>query len=338
MYSSIFQNAIAGGSNETTTVGAGHLNGLYIGGACDLNSTVSIQLRTEFGTRVLVQDAPTALFKSIERLRNSGSRDTDNQLQNMLNGFRADLVAINAGLSSPVTLDGRYALAKKVLNARLTEGGFHIDLGSIHLSKGEELSITLRNGVGQPAKVFSILTFSNSRSPYHLIAYELRKDEQVTMHDAIESYVYVRESVTADGLGQTLLTGYPEISIKSGEFSYMANLGDILQAQAARFTGPTNLNEMLATLWFNPSPIPETIDVRATGNGSGDVEWLTISKLFIQQKVSDTNVSELATLEARIKKLEREDPEKAKALRHSNEIPKSTDVAATIRVMEKSTS
>ena len=318
--------------NEATDadVGAGHVNGILVSANHEIvDFTLTVRLRSNKGTRVLVQDIPLEEMALI----------SSNRFGQNITGASAMLGTM---FYTTLTMPDKRGMGEVGSNSAVF-GSVEVPLGSIYLSRGEELVVTLRRGSKTSLnsdEPVTIMTYTDNRAPHHLLTYEQELDDQVTFHDCMEVYA-IGKLFKPDV--HEYMPELPQLQCKTGDMSYIADIVDIHSATVARgfpempsFVnyGETEYANSLVSVWQNSGVIPQTVEMRLTGGKADSFKFIGVQKVFIQARTTQTNVEELQRYGNQIEELERKEPEKAKALRHAGEIPKSVEVKKTVAVME----
>lgn len=347
MYETIYRDTIAKNSTGTATVSVGHVNGVFINTkVIDSDTawssgidgrTLTARLRTKKGTLTICQDIPLGLFKNLDATRSSGSMNIDYIYQEYITMLASAVV--NSGVDMPNDNWPELLFKRNRQPVNYLEGGVFIDFGSIFLNQGDELSISLRQDNNSEASEVTMMTYSTERSPHHCLTYEYRQDDQVVIYDAMAVFGYYPDKGVMDAKSRFVFSENPDVQVRYRDSSFISSVVDLYSAESARTCGKKNIADAFFLLWENTGMqgmgiIPETVDVRTTGEGAEDLMIFSVSKVFIREKTSEANVNELEELRTRLEKLERQDPEKAKALRHAGDIPKAAEVAAAVSVME----
>jgi len=339
MYETLVKKTLLAGNSISTSMGAGHLNGVFI--SCPITSSIScsVKIRTKHGTRVIMQDIDLVTLKLLDKTKIDGSYGLVNVYSESIMILQENVDLIHGELTTPPALAAHRGTTSDLrVAATFNEGGIFVDLGSIYLDRDSELIVSLRseNVADQPV---TIMAYSEDRKPYSLTTYEFIKDDQISFHDSVGVYgLMVANTEDFDSGGGKILgrvKDSPEVSVRSGEYSYTAGWEDMFSAQVGRTHDVANIANQFVKLWTNGTAIPETVEIRATGAGSEAISFLNVQQIFIGAMTSNSNVDEMETLHNRLLKLERVEPEKAKALRHSGAIPKAVEVAQTVALMEK---
>jgi hypothetical protein len=126
------------------------------------------------------------------------------------------------------------------------------------------------------------------------------------------------------------------VKITDDESTYLSDIVS-LKASTMLFGRYELINESpFALIYKNTTEVPVDVHFKLTGADAQNAIVINKAKRYVQEMTSNSTITELEKLRSRVEKLEREEPETAKALRHAGKITKSEDLAEAEREIKES--
>lgn len=303
------------------TVGRGHLNSILIS-ASHKDVEMTIRYRHSKGTTVIMQNFGFQDLFSISDFYYGASNDN-------LDGLVTSIKAINQGLGAPIDIDSTNLKYLNWFPAQHLGRAVKLDVGSLYLSGGDELVISWTAGTAVDMQISSC---SENTLPARVKTYEVTYDLNQS-HNMVQD-IFGR--VTFDPSNPV----YPkdrEINFKvsDDENTYLANYYTLFGATAlmGKLEIQSAANNMVL-VYSNTDVLPKTVDVHVTGGDVGLLTMYVVREMVLVDTVSQNTVAEAKKQVERIAKLEKEEPELAKAYRHAGEIPKASELASAVKAVE----
>jgi hypothetical protein len=287
---------------------------------------ITVRRRTETGTHVLIANQPLTDFFAISAHESGVDTRSGAALTELVDSMARDKV---------ITVGRANEFAYRV-GGQSRQYGF-INLGSLYLGKDSELDIAINFGSNSLAgRVLRGYLVSARKSPDVMLQYIESRDMEAN-HVNTESLFMLRRNYEpffqtsyalngADVVVSESVTTAVDVQISDGEFSYLADIVG-MQAQTAIFGQAEIVAPQYAyKLYQTPDSLPHDIYVRISGEDQDKVRLVTRVVKYDQRLTSRNTIAELDELANKIAKLERENGDQAKAMRHAGVIGRSEDL------------
>lgn len=302
------------------TIGRGHTNGIYIN-AWRNDIELTVRYRHKQGNTVIVPGITLGVFRDLSDYMFGAGGDQPDEISILMEVIKD---AIIAGAGTDISQNASY-LAVQGWRSDAVGKPMRIDFGSIYLADGEEIVIDLKSPV---ATRIAVSTFSDSRTPHEVLTYEMVQDANSNYGQAQAIFAFAAKKGIFD---------YDlKYKVSDSYDSLFTNQSDLFTA--SRLLGQYEFigRPDFVQVWSNSTAIPDTVSVQISGADAKTTQLLVIRKELIQAAVSANTILEAERTIQRMDKLERTEPEVAKALRHSGVVGKASDMKAELNAVKQS--
>lgn len=338
----LFNTAAVPGGTFNHTVSRGHVNGLIVSSGWSFNNgdRITVQRRTDRKTHILASAFPMMSLLALSGLENGLNSQASNavgELVLQLAGEHADATEYKA------LTEGEYnAFISRV--GRAHGQYFYIPLGSLYLGKDSELDLEFvfggSRGANQTIDVYAVR--QGDLRPDVMLQYVQTTDLERHYANTDGIFVARRDLAPLDqltmsgGVVNQVFTDFDVYLEEQGESATLVDSKGVLAATNLFSKSEFTAQSHILQIYKSPDGLPRQVFCRISGANQGDIQLTHRLFLYDQPLVSRNTAEELDKLLARVEKLEREQPELAKALRHSGQVAKSEDLAAASAEVKKS--
>ena len=305
----------------TKTIGRGRINGLLFVNENYIDPYITIKLRgKQNGITVIANRIPFSVIETISNYKQGYSPKTAYQ---SLSEFATNWVNEGENLSD---VSQQLANSSRINFAYLDLGFINLNTKDfeIDIEKTGEQFVTGDNE-------FSVYSVHTNDQPEIYNTYNIVNDLEGRYNNVRELYLYTKNDLYDGSLKRIL--GQLDFD---GDGTFLFDEKSLF-ASSHLFTNATGIYETnLHLIYAETDPLPSNPYVKIEALDAAECQLLVQGEVAILNEVSDSTVENGRKLVRDIKKLERDDPEKAKAYRHSGIIPKSAEVEEVVSQAEKS--
>ena len=313
----IFRGSFSTGDVKFHTIGKGHLNGLlFYSSDTDPGYTVTIKRRTEHGTHVLCANMKAKDIQAISHLEggvDEGSSRATEALGSQL-------------VTKAVITQAEYDIVRAISGDQGMHA-VHLDLGSLYLGRQSELEITVNFSNFEVGRVFAAYAVSVAKEPDQMYQYDVTADLEATHNNVDAVFLTSADGtnlieVAADGTG-ALISPDLTLQLEDSDSAWLTDILGLFVSTNVLAGIEGAASSRIFQLYRRPDALPAEVFVKLMGTDTNKVRLIVRRSKFDQRITSDQTVEELTKLRQRVEKIEREQPELAKALRHAGAAVKS---------------
>lgn len=305
--------SFAEGTNKDVDQSTGQLEGLLIVGSASGLNSVTVKIRDNKRTFVLA---------------NRLTLDFISALSNFENGLQArghfanQIMALIGELDADVDVTISSALMDNFERTFLYKEAMYLPLGHISLGKDKELEVIYNHGEATTKQV-DIYTVHTTPKPDAYLEYDktLDLDKSLGMVRQVW-YNDGRQLIGQDGEFVGSINVQLDIE---GEKTYLFDQAGMYGMHNVFGQIEGRYEEDYFRIFSETGPLPANLRCKVVTDSSATPHIVYVREV-IPTSVSLSTVNNLDDLISRIEKLEREEPEVAKAYRHSGAIVKSDDL------------
>lgn len=289
------------------------------------NETVSVKLRTKRTVHLIADKVPTLVLETL----------TNYRYGQVFGGWVAGVHTLFHDLHTKNAAAFSYdGIVNGVLSFPTKKPfAVMIPLGHLTLAGDSELEVTFECKAQEGAGSRKVQAYAvhDKNAPDHILVHDTTGDSDSSQSNVREVFGYSRSGsfVTAAG-------AYKEINyeLQTRDFSTSAEIESYLISTQlfGSFEVPSASN-MVSLVSFKEALPENNVRVKAIGADQADNMFIFIKESMLKQ-TSDSTKSQVVELKRKVEEIEKESPSDAKEYRHAGIIPKSSDLADAIQVIE----